>query len=106
MSDFDIYKGDGGLHAVDLKRLPDEPLLFKERGAYQADPELADAVNIALWVGQPLLLTGEPGCGKTRLAWSIAQELGLGEPLVFATRSTSRAQDLLYSYDAVGRFND
>jgi len=103
---FDIYVGDGRSHADALATLPAQPVLTKEHGSYLASPELAEAVNIALAVAQPLLVTGEPGCGKTRLAWSVATELGLGEPLPFYTRSSSRAQDLLYRYDAVRRFGD
>jgi MoxR-like ATPase len=103
---FDVYVGDGTSHDDRLAGAAEQPALFREHGKYLASEELVDAVNIAIAVGQPLLVTGEPGCGKTRLAWSIADELGLGEPLVFQTRSTSRAQDLLYRYDAVLRFHD
>ncbi|MBF0416952.1 MAG: MoxR family ATPase [Magnetococcales bacterium] len=103
---FDIYHGDGEPHGDRAAKLPTEPVLFQEAGRYLADPELRDAVNIALATGQPLLLTGEPGCGKTRLAWSVAHELALGEPLTFYTRSQSQARDLLYGYDAVRRFYD
>ena len=71
---------------------------------YIADPGLVDAVNVALLLGQPLLLTGEPGTGKTQLAYSLAWELGLGEPLKFETKSTSVARDLFYTYDSLGRF--
>jgi MoxR-like ATPase len=103
---FDVYVGDGTVHGDRLASATEPPAVVREHGRYLASEELADAVNIAIAVGQPLLVTGEPGCGKTRLAWSIADELGLGEPLVFQTRSTSRAQDLLYRYDAVLRFHD
>jgi MoxR-like ATPase len=72
---------------------------------YLADPGLVDAVNVALLLGQPLLVTGEPGVGKTQLAHSLAWELGYGEPLVFETKSSSAARDLLYGYDTVGRFH-
>lgn len=103
---FEIYRGDGVERRENEGLLAARPVLFEERGVYLADAELVEAVNVAICVGQPLLVTGEPGCGKTRLAWSVARELGLGEPLSFFTRSTSRAQDLLYSYDAVRRFHD
>src|SRR5690348_13995641 len=53
---------------------------------------------------QPLLLTGPPGTGKSELAASIAWELGLEDPLVFETKSTSQARDLFYVYDTLGRF--
>jgi MoxR-like ATPase len=69
------------------------------------DSRLVDAVNVALLLGQPLLLTGEPGTGKTQLAYSVAWELGLGEPLKFETKSTSKARDLFYYYNSIGRFH-
>ncbi len=71
--------------------------------AYRADSGLARAVNVALLLGQPLLLTGEPGTGKTHLAYSLAWQLGWGEPLRFDTKTTSTARDLIYTYDALGR---
>ena len=72
---------------------------------YIADPGLIDAVNVALHLGQPLLVTGQPGTGKTQLAYSIAWELGLEPLLKFETKSTSVARDLFYTYDALGRFH-
>ena len=71
---------------------------------YIADDGLVDAVNVALMLRQPLMVTGEPGTGKTMLASSIAWELGLDRPLVFETKSTSTARDLFYTYDTLGRF--
>jgi MoxR-like ATPase len=84
------------------------PLLERDRDAeaqaYIADQGLADAVNVMLILGQPLLLTGEAGTGKTLLAYSVGCELGL-EVLKFETKSTSTARDLFYTYDALGRFH-
>ncbi|MBD1944364.1 MoxR family ATPase [Coleofasciculus sp. FACHB-712] len=73
---------------------------------YLPSPELIDAVNLAIFLEKrPLLLKGEPGCGKTRLAQAVAHELGLPyEP--WYIKSTSRARDGLYSYDAVRRLHD
>jgi MoxR-like ATPase len=71
---------------------------------YLAEPGLVDAVNVALMLRQPLMVTGEPGTGKTVLAASVAWELGLDPPLVFETKSTSQARDLFYYYDTLGRF--
>jgi MoxR-like ATPase len=75
-----------------------------EHGRYLADPKLVVAVNTALAVEQPLLVTGEAGTGKTMLAWSIASELGLGHVLTFHTRSDHRAGDTLYEVDHMLRF--
>lgn len=72
---------------------------------YIASPELANAVNVALLLGKPLLLTGEPGTGKTRLAFRIAWELGYDNPLVFETKSTNTATDLFYTYNSLARFH-
>src|SRR5262245_6651572 len=71
---------------------------------YLPDPGLVDAVNVALLLGQPLLLTGEPGTGKTQLAYNLAWELEFPEPLSFETKSTSTSRELFYTYDAVGHF--
>ncbi|MBW4502263.1 MAG: MoxR family ATPase [Scytonema hyalinum WJT4-NPBG1] len=76
-----------------------------EKEPYLPDDKLVEAVNLAIALGRPLLLQGEPGCGKTRLAYAVAYALGL--PLeVSYIKSTSRAQDLLYTYDAVNRLYD
>ncbi len=78
---------------------------------YILSDELRHAVEVAISLGQPLLLTGEPGTGKTRLAWKVADELHreagsafAPEPLVFYTKTTSAARDLFYTYDAVSHF--
>ena len=69
---------------------------------YQPDPDLVDAVNVALAVGAPLLLTGEPGTGKTQVAHYLAWYFGIEENLFpLFVRSTTTAEDLLYRFDAV-----
>lgn len=85
---------------------------FGQKRPYDAEDGLIDAANAALAVEAPLLLTGEPGCGKTDFAWVVARSLhaqGLTpshEPLRCHVRSDSRAKDFLYRYDAVRRFAD
>ncbi|MFM7788647.1 MAG: AAA family ATPase, partial [Microcystis panniformis] len=69
---------------------------------YVVSPELKKAVNLAIYLRRPLLLEGDAGCGKTRLASAVAYELGL--PLYrWDVRSTTKAQDGLYEYDALLR---
>lgn len=72
---------------------------------YVVSPELKKAVNLAIYLGRPLLLEGDAGCGKTRLASAVAYELG--SPLYrWDVRSSTRAQDGLYEYDAILRLHD
>lgn len=100
-----VYAGDGkGQHALPSpsRERFDTDLVRPE--TYLADPKLVDTVNVALLLQQPLLITGEPGAGKTQLARSLAWELGLGEPLDFVAQPTSLARDLFYTYDARGHY--
>ncbi len=73
---------------------------------YLCPEALAAAVDTAILLGMPLLLTGEPGCGKSQLAYRVAWEMGFagGKPLRYSVKSTTEAQDLFYSFDAVKRF--
>jgi MoxR-like ATPase len=70
---------------------------------YIADTDLVCAVNTALLLGKPLLLTGNPGTGKSQLAERVAWEFNLGPVLRFESQSLSEAQDLYYRFDLVGR---
>ncbi len=77
----------------------------KEPEPYYCDPRMIKAVNLAIYLRRPLLLEGEAGCGKTRLAKAVAYKLGL--PYYrWDVRSNSKAQDGLYTYDAILRLHD
>ena len=83
------------------------PAQQQEAAGYLAPPGLAAAVTVALDLGMPLLLTGEPGCGKSRLADSLAYELGFPPDylLRFLVKSDSEGRDLFYRFDTLGRFH-
>ena len=72
---------------------------------YLPNQDLVEAVNLAIFLERPLLLKGEPGCGKTQLAAAVAYELGLPYE-VWSIKSSSRARDGLYLYDTVARLRD
>jgi len=73
---------------------------------YLPSDELVNAVNLTIFLEKrPLLIKGDPGSGKTRLAKAVAYELGLPY-YAWYVKSTSRARDGLYIYDAVRRLHD
>lgn len=82
-----------------------EPMRDRRGPPYLPSPELVEAVRIARLLRRPLLLKGEPGCGKTRLAGAVAANLGLPY-FEWHVKSTSRARDGLYTYDTVGRIRN
>jgi len=73
---------------------------------YYASPTVAAIVNLAIALKRPLLVEGEPGCGKTKLAYSIAAEKGLPAPTKISVKSTTRAKDLLYTVNSLRRLQD
>ena len=78
---------------------------FNGTDRYVATGDLAIAVNAAATLGRPLLVKGEPGTGKTMLAIEVAR--ALDRPLIeWHIKSTTRAQQGLYEYDAVARLRD
>lgn len=76
---------------------------------YDAGDELIEVVNLAIELGMPLLLEGEPGSGKSRLAHALVYEFNYGQesnPIKYyewIVQSTSKAEDSLYQYDYIGR---
>lgn len=102
------YRGDGHPRDVTLPaappwrtfpRTPDDP----DARAFRPPEGLADAVNAALCLRRPLLLTGMPGSGKSTMIKQVARELRLGRILHWHVTSRSVLTDALYRYDALGR---
>ena len=78
---------------------------FKGTGTYIAAPELMQAVDVAVALEKPLLIKGEPGTGKTMLAEAVSEALGK-KLFIWNIKSTTKAQDGLYTYDTVQRLYD
>lgn len=78
---------------------------FTGSADYVATKELMNAVNVSIALQKPLLIKGEPGTGKTMLAESISQALGMNL-LIWNIKSTTKAQEGLYVYDTVQRLYD
>lgn len=78
---------------------------FSGTSDYLASQDLQNSVNIAIALGRPLLIKGEPGTGKTRLAESVAKALGM-KLIIWNIKSTTKARDGLYVYDTVQRLYD
>lgn len=102
------YRGDGTVHDVQLpppppwRAFPRPSLGLK----FQPPPGLTEAVNAALSLRRPLLLTGPPGSGKSTVIESVAEELKLGTVLRWHITSRSVLTDALYRYDVLGRIHE
>ena len=78
---------------------------FHGAGKYVLDKELASIINISMKLEMPLLLKGEPGTGKTMLAYAIAETLSM--PLIILNvKSSMKLVETLYQYDTLTRLND
>ena len=108
---FDLVPPEGQTPIEDNSWLAKRPSsenkrsLEKDASYFIAGAALADAINTAIAVGEPLLLTGEPGTGKTQAAYYTAFQLGV-ECIHFQVKSDSSARDLLYDFDMVRYFRD
>lgn len=88
------------LDAASSRRLGDRTSLSAQ------DSRSLQLINAALYLRRPLLVTGDPGTGKSTLAHEIAYELGLGRVLQWPIVSRTELKDGLYTYDAIGRLQD
>lgn len=101
-----FFKGEPNAKLAGALTLPPPALTpHKQAKAFWADDGLREAVNVSLFLGQPLLVTGEPGAGKTQLAHAIANEFDL-ELIEANVSSATTAQDLFYRFDDLARFRD
>ena len=96
-----------GRAAFETQEVPESLGSHREAARhYQPEPALVLAANAALAVGAPLLVTGEPGTGKTQVAHWIAHQLGVADRLFsLYVRSTTTADDLIYRFDTVAYFH-
>ncbi len=78
----------------------------RDARAFVPGSELENAINTAIAVSEPLLITGEPGTGKTQAAYYAAYKLGIEPVIHFQVKSDSTARDLLYHFDTVRYFHD
>lgn len=93
-----------------LQKLAETKKRDRRRGEnFRISPDATDvlnAVNAAISLRRPLLITGKPGSGKTSLAYAIAYELNLGPVLSWSITTRSTLQEGLYRYDAIARLQD
>lgn len=121
MGEFPIYLGDGTVDTggerirrraepPPWRRFGGGPAAKLDRDApaisYQGEKTTVRMVNVALHLRRPLLVTGDPGTGKSTLAYAVAHELRLGAVLRWPITSRSTLVSGLYHYDAVGRIEE
>jgi MoxR-like ATPase len=104
------HRQDGPI--ADRSLLANRPFAREDR-SFEADArrfvpgeQLETAINTAIAVGEPLLITGEPGTGKTQAAYYAAYKLGVEPVIHFQVKSDSTARDMLYHFDTVRYFHD
>jgi MoxR-like ATPase len=85
---------------------PIEPETDRRGRTFQVRPAEREIINAAIHLRRPLLVTGDPGSGKSSLAYALAYELGLGKVLRWSINSRSTLSEGLYHYDAIARLRD
>ncbi len=106
-----IFRGDGSPHELKLPKPPPWRTFSKESRDSQGrdhviGPDEIQAVNAAIYLRRPLLITGPPGTGKSSLAQAIKWEFQLADVLKWPITSRSVLKDGLYHYDAIGRLHE
>src|SRR5215475_6834392 len=97
----DTHDRKAARQRLEARKLPKAQHNLAESARYfQLDRHLETAINMALAVGAPLLLTGEPGTGKTQVAWYLGWYFSI-PVFSYQVRSTSTADDMKYDFDAV-----
>ncbi|MGD8388710.1 MAG: MoxR family ATPase [Desulfobacteraceae bacterium] len=90
---------------MQMENALDKNKAFAGSTKYVLDSELAKIVNVSMTLEMPLLLKGEPGTGKTMLAYAIAETLGM-RLIVLNVKSSMKLVEALYQYDTLTRLND
>ena len=109
---WEIYNGSGIVHdyvppdAPPWREFPVGDHDRRESKTFVPTPEITRAVNAAIYLRRPLLVTGPPGSGKSSIAESVAYELRLGPMLRWHVTSHSTLEEAVYRYDALGRLQD